>query len=176
MTSINGLPAHILLVHAVVIFIPLAALLVVLAVAWPAAHRRIGVVLPIIALIALVLVPVATDAGEWLEARLPGAESNPLIQAHTRLGDELLPWAIGMFIGALAVWLVPTLARRGVKPDLLGAVWLRAVIGVLAVALSVVAVVQVVRIGDSGSKAVWSGNVCADPVEQGQSCTSTLGS
>lgn len=176
MTSINGLPAHILLVHAVVIFIPLTALLVVLAVAWPAAHRRIGVVLPIVALVTLVLVPVAVDAGEWLQSRLPGAESNPLIRAHTELGDQLLPWAIAMFVGALALWLLPTLARRGVQAEVLGAGWLRAVVGVLAVAVSVVAVVQVVRIGDTGSKAVWSGNVCVDPPAQGQSCTSTLGS
>ncbi|MEJ7651706.1 MAG: DUF2231 domain-containing protein, partial [Nakamurella sp.] len=166
MTSINGLPAHILLVHAVVIFIPLTALLVVLAAAWPAAHRRMGVVLPIVALVALILVPVATDAGEWLEARLPGAESNPLIRAHTQLGDQLLPWAIGMFVGALALWLLPTLARRGVQAEVLGAVWIRVVVGVLAVAVSVVAVVQVVRIGDSGSKAVWSGTVCVDPPAQ----------
>lgn len=176
MTSISGLPAHILLVHAVVIFIPLTALLVVLAVAWPAARRRLGVMLPIIALISLIFVPLATDAGEWLQRRLPGAEQNPLIQAHTRIGDELVPWAIGMFVFALALWLLPTLVRRGVKPEVLGAVWLRAVVGVLAVAVSVVAVIQVVRIGDSGSKAVWTGNVCADPVEQGQTCTSTLGS
>lgn len=176
MTSINGLPAHILLVHAVVIFIPLTALLVVLTAAWPAALRRIGVVLPIFALVSLIVVPVATDAGEWLEQRLPGAESNPLIRAHTRLGDELLPWVIGMFVFALALWLLPTLARRGVRADILGAVWLRAVVSVLAVAVSVVAVVQVVRIGESGAKAVWTGNVCADPPEQGQTCTSTLGS
>lgn len=173
-SSINGLPAHVLLVHGVVVFIPLTALLLILAAAWPAARRKIGVVLPILALVSLVLVPIATQAGEWLEHRLPGAESNPLIRAHTELGDELLPWAIGMLIAALLLWGLPVLAGRGIRTDLLGAVWLRAVVAVLAVAVSVVAVVQVVRIGDSGAKAVWTGTVCADPVDTGQSCTSTL--
>ena len=34
--EVNGLPTHILLVHAVVVLIPLAALLTVLAAVWPA--------------------------------------------------------------------------------------------------------------------------------------------
>jgi len=57
--EINGLPAHVLLVHAVVIVIPLAALLTVLSALWPAARRRLGIVTPIVALIALILVPVS---------------------------------------------------------------------------------------------------------------------
>jgi hypothetical protein len=40
-TTIGGLPAHILLVHAVVVLVPLAALLVVLVTAWPAARARL---------------------------------------------------------------------------------------------------------------------------------------
>lgn len=163
MDTINGLPAHVLLVHGVVVFIPLTLLLLVLSVVWPAAQRRIGVVLPVLAALTLVLVPVTTDAGEWLERHLPGADENPLVRAHTELGDTLLPWVVGMFVGAVLVWLVPFLARRGWKPELTKAVWLRAVIGVLAVAVGVVAVVQTIRIGDSGAKAVWTGNVSSTP-------------
>ncbi|WP_255452867.1 hypothetical protein [Cryobacterium sp. Sr8] len=37
MGEINGLPAHVLLIHFVVIVVPLAALCALLAVAWPAA-------------------------------------------------------------------------------------------------------------------------------------------
>ena len=50
----NGLPLHILIVHAVVVGIPLAALLTVLSAVWPAARRRLGIVTPIVALFALV--------------------------------------------------------------------------------------------------------------------------
>jgi hypothetical protein len=63
-TEIHGLPAHVLLVHAVVVLIPLSALLVVLSAAWPAARRRIGVASPLLALVNLALVPVTTHAGE----------------------------------------------------------------------------------------------------------------
>ena len=42
MGSVNGLPAHILLVHALVVLLPLAALLLVLTAAWPAARGRLA--------------------------------------------------------------------------------------------------------------------------------------
>ena len=112
MTEISGLPAHILLIHLVVIGIPLAALLTVLSAVWPAARRRLGIVTPIVALGALIMVPITTNAGEWLQARVYQGFTNPLIVRHAELGDQLLPWAIGLFLlGALA-WGLPVLAGR----------------------------------------------------------------
>ena len=63
-TRINGLPAHILLVHVVVVLVPAAALAVVLAAWWPAARRRLGVGMPALTFLALLFVPVTTHAGE----------------------------------------------------------------------------------------------------------------
>ncbi|MDF2442248.1 MAG: hypothetical protein JWR01_451 [Subtercola sp.] len=97
----NGLPLHILLVHVVVIVLPAAALLTVLGAVWPAFRRKLGVLTPIVALVGLISVPLATNAGEWLEARV---NSTPLIQAHVALGDTLLPWAVGQFVLATAIW------------------------------------------------------------------------
>ncbi|RFA16159.1 hypothetical protein B7R21_01855 [Subtercola boreus] len=97
----NGLPLHILLVHVVVIVLPAAALLTVLGALWPAFRRKLGVLTPIVALVGLISVPLATNAGEWLEERL---NSTPLIQAHVALGDTLLPWAVGQFVLATAIW------------------------------------------------------------------------
>ncbi len=105
-TQINGLPAHALLVDVVVVLVPLAALLVVLSALWPAARRRLGVLTPVIALVALVSVPLTTHAGEWLEHRVPPDE---LVRRHAELGDGLLPWAGGLFVLAAVAWLV---ARR----------------------------------------------------------------
>jgi hypothetical protein len=39
LTTISGLPAHVLLVHALVVLAPLTALLEVLCALWPAARR-----------------------------------------------------------------------------------------------------------------------------------------
>ncbi|MFZ2177676.1 MAG: hypothetical protein WAW17_27340 [Rhodococcus sp. (in: high G+C Gram-positive bacteria)] len=36
----NGLPAHVLLVHFVVVLAPLTAILLILCALWPAARRR----------------------------------------------------------------------------------------------------------------------------------------
>ena len=101
--KIGGLPAHVLLVHAVVVLLPLAALMLVLGVLWPQARRKFGVLTPLAALVGLVLVPVTTHAGEWLESRLPRSKA---IERHADLGDQLLPWAAGLFVMAAAVWWV----------------------------------------------------------------------
>ena len=164
MTTINGLPAHVLIIHLVVVGVPLAALLTVASGVWPAARRRLGVITPIVALVALVSVPVATDAGEWLQHRVFATD---LVRAHTRLGDELLPWVIGMFVVALLLWGLPLVAGRvdRVGTWLGPAAWIG--MGVLAVGFAVVSVVQVVRIGDSGARAAWSGQVCAVPYVNG---------
>src|SRR6195952_5225065 len=161
-TEINGLPAHILLVHLVVVGLPVAALLTVLSAVWPAARLRLGIITPIVAGLALITVPITTNAGEWLQSRVFHGFTNPLIVRHAELGDELLPWAIGLFVMAVAAWGVPILAGRS-NNSVLGSPGVKIVIGVLAVAFAVISVVQVYRIGDAGAKAAWSSNFCAQP-------------
>lgn len=163
MTQINGLPAHILLVHLVVIGIPLAALLTILSAVWPAARRRLGILTPIIALGALVTVPLTSNAGEWLQARVYQGFSNPQIVRHAELGDELLPWAIGVFLLGVLAWGLPVLAGRPGAAAALSSTGARIAVGVLAVAIGAVASVQVYRIGDAGAKAAWSTNFCSQP-------------
>ena len=50
---LEGLPRHALTVHFTVVMIPAAALAVLLSAFWPAAQRRLGLVTPGRALIAL---------------------------------------------------------------------------------------------------------------------------
>ena len=106
--KINGLPAHVLLIHVVIVLIPLAGVMVIASAVWPAARARLGVLTPVVALVALITVPITTHAGEWLQDHLQGGEgqANPLIRRHADLGDQLLPWAIGLFVVAAAVWLL----------------------------------------------------------------------
>ncbi|MFI5973315.1 DUF2231 domain-containing protein [Streptomyces sp. NPDC051452] len=156
MTLINGLPAHVLLVHVVVVLIPLTALALVAAALWPRAARRLGVLLPVLALVGLISVPLTTQAGEWLERHVA---DDAMVRRHTELGDGLLPWALGLFALALVVWWA---GRQGpAEPGRQGggARWsalpVRIVVGVLSLAVAVGAVVDVYRIGDSGAKAAW---------------------
>ncbi|MFI2200281.1 DUF2231 domain-containing protein [Streptomyces sp. NPDC020192] len=155
MTLINGLPAHVLFVHVVIVLIPLTALALVTAALWPRAARRLGVLLPLVAFVALVSVPVTTHAGEWLERHV---NDDALVRRHTELGDGLLPWAMGLFVLAAAVWWAGR--RPQAEPGQGGAMrWsalpVRIVMGVLSLAVAVGAVVDVYRIGDSGAKASW---------------------
>lgn len=154
-----GLPLHVLLVHFVVIAVPLTALCTVLAAAWPAARRRLGVVTPIIALVTLIAVPITTDAGLWLEARV---HITPLIIAHAALGLTMLPWAVAVFIVALLqwVWFRFGTARMPAKAARL------TITLILAAAVAVTAVgsvVTVVQIGEAGARAVWTGRFVNTP-------------
>ncbi|MEU5536179.1 DUF2231 domain-containing protein [Streptomyces sp. NPDC020362] len=155
MNLVNGLPAHVLLVHVVVVLIPLTALALVTAALWPRAARRLGPLLPLLALLALISVPLTTHAGEWLERHV---DDDALVRRHTELGDGLLPWAFGLFVLAAAVWWAagraPAEARQS-SGRRWSALPVRIVVGVASLAVAVGAVVDVYRIGDSGAKAAW---------------------
>ncbi|MEP6562702.1 MAG: DUF2231 domain-containing protein [Nakamurella sp.] len=164
--EVSGIPVHILLVHAIVVLVPLTALMTVLSALWPAARRRIGIVTPLFGLVTLILVPITQNAGEWLQARVGNA---PLINEHVELGETMLWFGIGLFIASLLAWGVPTLlARNARKPP---APWIGVVVAVIALALAGASVVQVYRVGESGSKAVWTGLFCDQPVGADGSCT-----
>lgn len=156
MWQIAGLPAHPLLVHAVVVLVPLAALMVVVGSVWPAARRRLGVLTPLVAAVALVFVPLAKQAGEALERQVP---ESALLEAHTELGDQLLPWAVGLFLVAAAQWVWFRLrARRSADEGRRGRARVGSlVLAVVAVAVAVGTTVSVVQVGDSGARAVWQG-------------------
>ncbi|MFF1631627.1 hypothetical protein, partial [Streptomyces sp. NPDC058272] len=101
LTVVNGLPAHVLFVHFVIVLVPLSALALVASAIWPRVARRLGVVLPVLALVTLASVPLTTQAGDWLEAHV---DSSDLVRRHAALGDGLLPWAVGLFVLSAAVW------------------------------------------------------------------------
>lgn len=165
---VNGLPAHVLMVHAIVVLVPLTALALVSCAVWPTMMRRAGVALPALALVTLGLLPLTLESGEWLEERVT---ENPLVEAHTALGESLLPWAVGLFVVAAALWLVRRRATAG--PDdgartFADRVPVRIVAVLLSLAVAAGASVQVYRIGDSGAKATWQGGFSTTAVDGGE--------
>lgn len=154
LNQINGLPAHVLLLHVVVVLIPLAALLAILGSVWRAVRKRLGILTPLTALTGLIFVPLTTSAGEWLRDRVP---SSDLVRRHAELGDGLLIWAALLFALSAGIWLLDLSARRGWHlPAALLSRATRTVATALLVVVAVVAVVEVYRIGDSGAKAAWN--------------------
>ncbi|BFV61158.1 hypothetical protein KCMC57_up62620 [Kitasatospora sp. CMC57] len=162
LTTFNGVPVHVLLVHAVVVLVPLTALALVACSLWPAVLRRFGLALPLLALVSLGFVPLTTDAGEWLAEHV---RENALVERHTEMGEDLLPWAVGLFaLAALLGWVTWRPERSPVWLSAVArqttgrtAVRVKAAVVVLAVLLGTGAVVQVYRIGDSGAQATWQG-------------------
>ncbi|MEJ8279053.1 hypothetical protein [Pseudonocardia spirodelae] len=180
-STIAGLPAHILLVHAVVVLVPLTALALVLVAVWPAARARLVWPTVALAVVSTALVPVTTEAGEWLEHRLPRTE---LLHEHTELGDGLLPWAAGLTVLALAVAVRHVLVARRAGADRRvpatvggpsaeipaeparppGGTAVTVLLAVLAVVVAVGAVVTTVQIGESGARAAWTGQFSEQPL------------
>jgi hypothetical protein len=141
--EINGLPAHALLVHLVVVLLPLTAVAAVVISVWPAAQRKLTFLVPLGAILGAAAVPITTKAGEELAQRIGNP---PFIARHENFGDQVLPWAVAMAVTTLAQWLY---LRRGT------ATVPRAVLGLLVVASAIGTATIVVLTGDSGAQAVW---------------------
>src|SRR4051794_41922726 len=81
--------------------------MLVASAVWPAAGAKLGFLTPAVALVALVLVPITTNAGHWFQSQLPNHFGDTAqVRHHAALGGELLPWAIGIFVLAAAVWVL----------------------------------------------------------------------
>lgn len=155
--TVLGLPVHPLVVHATVIVIPLAALAVALAALLPRFRRWAGLLPLALSVVALVLVPVTTLSGEALKSRIGGGE---LVETHESLGRGLLPWVVGLVVGALLLAWADRRRRRSAARGSggRGLVTLAVVVALVAAAGTTV---QVARVGHSGATAAWSGVVQA---------------
>lgn len=148
--SIFGLPAHPLIVHAAVVLLPLAALLLVVVAALPRA-RRIGAPIALgLALAATLAVGLAQGSGEELE---DAVEKSDLVEAHTDAGESVLPWALGVTLIAAAAVAAEPVRRRLDKPS---PKVLNAALVSLALVAGVGATVTVIDVGHSGAKATWN--------------------
>jgi hypothetical protein len=145
--TIFGLPIHPLIVHATVVVVPAAALAVLLAAVSPRFRSWAGVLVPVLALAAVVLTPLSTSSGEALQGMVGDSH---LVEEHSELADMLIWWVIPLLVGAAGVW---WFNRRGVTARR----GLMLAAGVLSVVAAVGTTVQVVLIGHSGAEAAWHG-------------------
>jgi hypothetical protein len=145
-----GLPAHPLVVHAAAVLLPLAAVMTIVCAALPRARRHYAPVALGLAIVALVAVGLAQGSGEALEERVDETE---LVEEHTEMGEQVLPWAIAVTVAAAAVTAIPVLARR--RPTISGTA-VTAVVLTLSVVAGAGAIWSVVEVGHSGAKATWS--------------------
>jgi asparagine N-glycosylation enzyme membrane subunit Stt3 len=149
MTTIAGMPAHALLVHAIVVLAPLVALLEMLCAFWPAARRRLVWLVLALAAVNLVLTPLTTEAGDWLYEQLGSA--SPILETHRERGGWMIYFSIGLLVVAIALAVMHWLEGRSDKRRTVATV----IVAIVALAVGVSSIVGVVRIGDAGAEAVW---------------------
>ncbi|WP_431971127.1 DUF2231 domain-containing protein [Nocardia sp. bgisy134] len=149
MSTINGLPAHVLLVHGVVVLVPLTALLLVLAAAVPAVRRRLIWLVAALAVVGVVLTPITADAGETLAERFPAPSE--ALRTHIDLGRVTVYFAVALLVVALLLVAAHVVELRGGSVGRAPA----ALLAILALVVGIAAGVQCYRVGDSGARAVW---------------------
>lgn len=161
LTTIFGLPAHTLLVHAVVVLLPLAAIGATALAVRPGWRRRYAWPVLGVTLLGVGSVPLAQEAGEQLEAKLASLD-NPLVKRHAELGNDLLPFALGFGVLVVVLLVAGRLAdrERTAAQEASAQVtrtWRRTavIVSVLVVVAGITTTVQTVRIGHSGATAVW---------------------
>lgn len=141
--EINGLPLHPLVVHAAVVFGPLAAL-AALAYLVPRWRDRLRWPMLVLAVVATVSVVLAYLSGNDLLDSRPELGQLPALETHEERAGILLWTTLGFGVVAIASgwW-----GRRSGPARIL----LDVLLGVAAVAV----LVLVVLTGDAGSRAVW---------------------
>jgi hypothetical protein len=106
--TVNGVPSHPLVVHAVVVLIPLTIIGTIGIALWPAMRRYFSLTVLAVGVVAGLSVPVAVLTGENFRDRLGAAQ---LVRTHQSFAHDLLWWTLA-FVIVLIVMVVLDLARR----------------------------------------------------------------
>lgn len=163
MPTILGLPIHPLVVHAVVVLLPLAALSGVLVAVRPRLRAKYGLLVGVLNVAAAAAVPLAMLSGTWLYdhrvdnlVEKPCACSEPsLIEEHKDIAFTLWPFALVLLVGVLFVLLLPAFGRRYRWANR----WQKS-LALLAIVITLVGagttLDRVFEIGKAGAEAAWS--------------------
>jgi hypothetical protein len=139
---VSGLPVHPLVVHAVVVLLPLMAVVTVLVTArapWRGALRWVVVADALV----LVSAVVADQSGEALQGRLSQA-GEKVAEEHGELGGTVPVVALALLLTAVLAWVA---TRKG---------GVLVPVSIVAVSLAAIASVGlVVAVGHSGAQATW---------------------
>jgi hypothetical protein len=151
----NGMPMHVLTVHAAVVFVPLLALTAVVYALVPRLRARVGWVAALLAAGAPLATLVAKLSGEAFKHRLQNSGLNeqglaPIV-THQGYGDLTFWYTLGLgIVTGVMIFLTVRSERSRPLPRFvdLG-------LSVLVVALAAIAGYYVFKAGDTGATAVW---------------------
>lgn len=155
MIEIAGLPAHILLVHAVVVLGPIAGLGSIAYAAAPRWRRYLAWPLGVLALALVPVALVTAQAGEQLEKARP---ATAMVRAHAQQGDVLKIVSVIFFVIVAAMIIVsfePIGRRFAFLGSLRGNRILRIVLLVAGALAGAFFLYQSIITGHSGAASVW---------------------
>jgi hypothetical protein len=147
-----GIPLHPLLVHATVVLIPLAALMLGVSAVWPAAARKLTFLTPLVAAVACGFALVTHTSGEWLEERV---RETAAVERHASDAGVMNAVAIALLLVAVLLWAWQTIVRRRIRDRAMLVRAVDIVLGIIAVLMAIGAIVAVVIVGHSGAAATW---------------------
>lgn len=152
--QVFGLPMHVLVVHAAVVFIPLTAVAAVLFVLLPAWRWALRWPMVGLAVVSAGAGGVAALSGNAFFERIGEPEFVLEHKDHgTLLGYLVLVLLVVVLVAAFALGGPTRLAGGRDRPGAARPAQL--VVSVLLVLVAVAVGVQVIRTGDAGARAVW---------------------
>jgi hypothetical protein len=137
--TITGLPVHPLVIHAVVVGIPLMAIITIVVAVRRNLRERFSWWVAGANLLLFLVSLVAKESGEALQQ----ARGGQLAIEHGQLGS-VLPWFV-LVLAATSAAVAGTSRNRALGP----------IAVVASIVSSVLAVWWCVRTGDAGARAVW---------------------
>lgn len=153
--QIMGLPMHVLLVHAAVVFVPLLAVAAVAYAVVPRLRDRVGWVAALLALAAPGAALLAMLSGQAFRNRVATSGAGPdilaPIDAHGQHGTVTFWTSLGL---GVVTGLLVFLTQRGRRGRALPR-WIDMGLAGLALVLAAVSAYYVFQTGDSGAKSVW---------------------
>lgn len=154
MNVINGMPAHALLLHFVLVLVPLTALLEIVCGLWPAARRgQLMWLTVILAVITMVLTPITINAGGWLYGLR--ANPSPILREHADRGSLMTYFSAALLAAAIALVVLRVIERRSDKRRIAGQI----LVAIVVLAVGTASLVQIYRVGDAGAQSVWGSEI-----------------
>ena len=149
--QISGLPVHILVIHAAVVFVPLLAIGAIVYAVVPRWRSRIGWAVISLSIITPIITLVAAESGEKLYDRLVAngisGKGKEMLDDHMGFGKTTFWFTLALGVVTLVM---TVLTLRGSVSKVV-----QLVLGAISVILALIAGYYVFKTGDSGAHAVW---------------------
>ena len=156
-TTIMGIPAHPLLIHAAVVFIPLLIVGAIVYAAWPPFHGRITWAVLALAIIAPFSALFAKISGQNLRQQFIDQKISAAILAkidvHNAYGNKTFWFTLALGVVTLLLLAYYWRVVKSEPPSMA----VRAVGTVVMLVLGVFTGYYVYKTGDTGAHIVWQG-------------------